>query len=193
MKFRFAWLGAAIVLLLTGCVSPQSYVAPETAPSTTKGYVAGMFSGEGPNFGFGLVNIESKQEYLLPFYGQGFTIGAREERVRLIEVPAGDYVLEYWATFASLTNERLTRKNFSPQKIITVKPGRGTFIGRYATSSQRIPRAIRYEIKTLNIAREDFLKALKTHYPKFNGEQIDFPIEATLKYPSNPAWPFPAK
>jgi hypothetical protein len=164
-----------ICIALSGCVAPQQFIAPTATPNPNVGYLSGMFSGRGNGFGFGIIDVGSKKEYLMPFFDAHIIASTQEEQIRLIEVPPGLYRVAYWATYNGF-NERTTKQNLpdrGEQSVFMVKPGRVTFIGRYKVSQESSFNRIYFKVMPQKVSKDEFLSEFKISYPNFPADSVD--------------------
>jgi hypothetical protein len=172
------------MMLLSACtiVSPEKFVKPSAITAfSSNGYVAGMFSGTGGGFGFDLVDVNSKREYLLPFFDPHYLIAAQDEEIRLIELPPGRYTISHWTVYSGLTNERTLKKAFGQPdqaQAIDINRGRVNFIGRYRADRDYVGSTrgstITFKISPVDIRKDDFITKFKAKYPDFPLESVDY-------------------
>jgi hypothetical protein len=176
------------MMLLSACtiVSPEKFVKPSAITTfSSNGYVAGMFSGTGGGFGFDLVDVNSKREYLLPFFDPHYLIAAQDEEIRLIELPPGRYTISHWTVYGGLTNERTSKKAFGQPdqaQAIDINRGRVNFIGRYRADQEYVESTKgstkvstrTFKISPVDIRKDDFITKFKAKYPGFPIESIDY-------------------
>ncbi len=171
-----------IILILVGCtfVKPVAYVQPTATPNKYNGYVAAIFSGDGQGFGLGVFNMESKIDYLMPFFKRSFGLKSHPDEVRVIEVPPGEYQITYWNTYDHLDNHQFNKTDLpDPAKFaFTVKPGRMTFIGHFKANQAGVDNytstTITWRVTPIPTTKEKALALIKKSYDKFSIDSIDF-------------------
>jgi len=115
---RSARLTAPLLLAgLAACVSVQPTLSTKATPEANSAYVAGVFSrNEGTNFGFGLLNTETQQEFVLSFGKSVSAWKANQSDLNLIAVPPGEYRIEKWVTFGNVDAQGHANQEF--QKLV---------------------------------------------------------------------------
>lgn len=175
---RFALI-CFIALNLSACVAPQPIIAQSAAPVSGQGYVAGIFSGEGVNYAFGLRNVANNAEVTMPFFAERGLKGRvkEEEQLNMIALLPGTYQVTQWVTYATLGNEVITRKRLDGpnQKAITfdVRAGRVTFIGKFRVVESREYRVQHFGIRPGPAHAEEMAWAFNHTYPAFSMELVD--------------------
>jgi hypothetical protein len=137
-----------------------------------------MFSGRGQGFGFGIIEVNSRKEYLMPFFEKHLLNTIQAEKIQLLEVPPGTYRIGYWVTYDAATNLKSTKTdlpNKGKASEFEVKPGRVLFLGRYSVSQARTAyNTIGFEIIPQKIQKNDFVKAFQYSYSNFSPDSVDF-------------------
>lgn len=174
----YAW-GVAIALLLTGCVSVQTVIASTEKPQAAVGYVAGVFSASGADtYGLGITNVNGGEEIVLPFAGPliANTRATMQERVTMIQLPAGKYRISSWVTFGYLTKEQITRKALPAEAEgleFSVTPGRVRYLGKFAATTSFSGFRTSFRIRPERIKQDDLALLLDISYPNFSPDLLD--------------------
>jgi hypothetical protein len=128
-------LGATLLCGLTGCVQVAAVEKHDAQPDPSSGYVAGMFSREAlSGVAFVVRNEASGKEYNLPL-GEDTTMPrAVEGEVVAIRLPPGQYEVPAWVAYATVTKERMLRKdvtNLFLSAPFEVRSNTVTFLGKF--------------------------------------------------------------
>ena len=161
------------VLQLQACVAVHPTVAPTAKPAANSGYIAGSFTtNKGTGFGFGIVNTQSGQDYVMPFGEDTLWMTARQDQFGMIQLPPGTYKLSYWVTYATLTKEQMARKEFSNPVVsapFTVAPGSVVYLGSFSANTEHSYNRIYWSIKPNKISQKEAKEGLDKAYPGFAG------------------------
>ena len=168
-----------LVALSAKPASVPSRLCPKAAvPKSSHGYVAGIFSGKGNGFGFGIVDVNTKKEYFMPFFGIHAFLTDQGEQVHAIEVPAGRYRVAYWATYDPVLNEKTCKTDLpdkGPESYFDVKPGRVLALGKFNVSQElRNYRSIEFRVSPQTVTKQEFVVAFFAAYPSFADQPVDF-------------------
>jgi TPR repeat protein len=174
------------VLLATGCVTAEKRVPKSAAPDPGSGYVGGIFSKDTvAGFGFGLRDLGTQREYVLAFDSKD---------VSLIAVPPGKYRVAYWITFAALTHEKLTKKDFPANhplgRTFEVGPGQVILVGKWSAERELWLGGNTYRIVPAPISESEALAAFRAEYPGFGPAPAACLLCAQPR-PAGPATPAP--
>lgn len=175
IKYMFA---AAAALMLSACVSVQPVIPVSATPSATMGYVAGVFSASGyGNYGLGITSVKGGEEVVLPFSNlEGPLKSVPGDKATMIQLPAGEYRISSWLTFARLTKERISRKELPAGREgleFTVTAGRVRYLGRFSSETSTVGMTIRFSIQPQRIAQHDLALLFETGYPNFPLQLVD--------------------
>ena len=164
---------------LAGCSTSEKLVERSSTPTMTSGYVGGNFTIKEYPFAtaFVLTNVESSEEYILPFTTQrSFDAGHNE--TSLIELPKGTYRATHWIVFNAFWGQNIGSREFKamlkPSKFtepFKVNGGEIVFLGKFITNSKWTPGYLSsttrgwWEAERLSEARAKDL--LKDAYPTY--------------------------
>ncbi len=143
MRLTHAITGLAILIsLLSGCASPQKVVARGTPVSKELGYVGGLFVQK--NFadvtGFTLTNLDTKQEFEIPFvssYDKFNAVPLDEKWItetNVIALSPGKYAVTHWFEYNVVSHGRNGRNEFPSaikEHIFSIEPGKLAFLGKF--------------------------------------------------------------
>ncbi|HYU09433.1 MAG TPA: hypothetical protein VEK77_08645 [Gemmatimonadales bacterium] len=174
----------AFILQLSACVSVQQTVRADAAPVPTAGYVAGSFTTDkGSAFGFGLVNTETGEDYVMPFGQERNMPSVRDNELGMIQLPPGNYKIAYWVTYATLTKQREVKKAIDNPVFgapFTVAPGAVVFLGSFSTRTDFFPyRRAEWSFRANRISRREAKDMFAKTYPRF----ADLPFSCRLCLP----------
>jgi hypothetical protein len=141
-------------------VKPQVRVPSDTTPSTSAGYVGGLFAKDTMvGFGFVVRDEKSQDEYVLEL---------KDKELGVIAVPAGRYRVSAWVTWA-LTTERLTRKeipaNVPLGRAFDLRPGQVMLLGSWSADRHMGFASNTYTIAAKPLSEAEAVKAFKAAYP----------------------------
>jgi hypothetical protein len=179
---------ALFVLLLSGCASLpiQPIIDSSQSPEPDSSYVAGMFSRDwSPNklgIGLGIVNIETDEEYVMPF---GVETGMRDSMVDafgMIQLPPGEYRIAYWLIYSGKDEEILSQTSILPDSIVglpfTLAPGEAVFIGshvaRYGSNNSSDGNNT-WSVSLQQLTLPTVQKALSKNYSEFKTLPVSCP------------------
>lgn len=166
---------AAVSLLLCGCMSPNPLIGGHALPSSTSGYIGGLFSGtvpavgDGAHYAFVFVETSTGKEYTLPFFDPKER-GYQSEKLRLIEVPAGRYRFSRWASYRTSNKEILADSKQAPGTLgeIHVSSSRVTFVGGYKVNDEYSSvHETRYVVKPFATRLAEVATRLNKEFPGF--------------------------
>lgn len=166
---------AAMLAFLAGCESVERLPDIKGAPSATKGYIAGSFSGEVPRFGDGahyafiFKEVKSGRQYMLPFFDP-LDSGEQSDKLKLVEVPPGRYVFSHWTSYKMSTGETLAESRQAPGGLgtIDVAPSRVTFIGGFKADDHFSSlRKSLYVITPVPTQMTSIAQRLQAEYPGY--------------------------
>lgn len=121
---------------LTACIAPQKIVSTSAVMNQQNAYIAGSFYGRSAGLGFGFVNLETRKEYFIPFFPERYASEVNEEQLRMMEIPAGTYVLAYWAEYSK--NFYFTKRVKIPDEkrnILILQPNTISYFGRFGVDT----------------------------------------------------------
>lgn len=183
MKLVGFGLMAGLSLLEIGCLAiPESNVQRETKPKTSVGYAGGVFSNSqsaigidksDQGFGFGLINMTTRKEYLLPFYSWPFGEANMKPSARMIELPPAEYKISYWVIYDRMMN-RISKKEIESSNTFTVKPGKIYYIGSFVTEEYTYDRHINWTWHGTSMTKLDIKTKFKEAYPEFPDDALEF-------------------
>ncbi len=186
MNKLFAVAAVLCVLLLSGCggLPIQPIMDSKAFPTKDSAYVAGMFSRSWDDkklgFGLGLVEVESDDEYVMPFDVTTDLPNSVKDRFVMIELPPGKYRIASWVTYSG--GSALTQTNISPDSVtgmpFTLAPGEVAFIGSHVARSQRLSRSddnYTWTVYHQRLSMKTVLKELPKSYPSFSNLPMSCP------------------
>jgi hypothetical protein len=169
------------ILTLSGCATSRLNIQPimesNQSPEASSGYLAGMFSQDwDPNklgFGLGIVNVETAEEYVMPFGLETGLPGNTTDAFGIIQLPPAEYRIAYWLVYSSNGQEIISQTTISPDSTIglpfTLAPGEVVFIGSHVARYERDAdgnKAWFVHHQQLNL--QSAKKALSKGYPLFS-------------------------
>ncbi len=124
-----------VIAALTGCVSPQQFVASTAAPSPNLGYVGAQFVTANAGLATALILMRegSTEEIVFPFANARVIKGNMVD-VGLLALPPGKYSIRAWMVYNAMFNEREFKQNIPPGPLTTVldvQPNKVVFIGKF--------------------------------------------------------------
>lgn len=165
----------ASLALLAGCESVERLSDIKKPSSATKGYIAGSFSGQVPQFGEGahyafiFKEATSGRQFMLPFFGPQDR-GEQSGKLRLVEVPPGRYVFSHWTSYRMSTGETLAESRQAPGGLGTIEvlPARVTFVGGFEADDHFSSLwESRYVIKPVPTDMASVARQLQADYPGY--------------------------
>lgn len=178
-------LAPLLVAGLAACVSIQPTLSTRASPAPDSAYVAGVFSrNEGTNFGFGLLNLETQQEFVLSFGKSVSALRPNAPDVNLIAVPPGPYRIEKWLTFGNVDAQGHATPEFqkpveSTSKLGTsfrVEAGQILHLGAMAATSKVQPNGTgifrTWNIDPVPLTYPDAEKGIAEKYPAFANQLV---------------------
>lgn len=189
MKRSFCIVVVLGMLALSGCagnhVTIQPILTSAQTPAMGSAYVAGMFSRKWDpsltSFGLGILNIQSGEEYVLPFGRENTLPTNVSDELDLIRIPPGEYRVAYWISYSIKEQSRLSKTDFLPDsptgKTFTLTSGGVVFLGSYIPEAAgkdaegRMLWTMRHWKLTLRSAQT----ALNRSYPQFAAQPMTCP------------------
>jgi hypothetical protein len=177
------------ILMLSGCANNrptfQPIMDPRQSPAMSSSYVAGMFSREWEsgktNFGLGIVNTATADEYVMPFGMERALPNDVVDEIAMIQLPPGEYRIAYWLNYSTRELEQITRTDIAADSMsglpFTLAPGEVVFIGSYVARKERsngsegAQTRVYHQRLTLRSAQ----KSLSNSYPAFAIQAMSCP------------------
>lgn len=161
---------------LTACVAPQKIVAASATINQHNAYIAGSFYGRSAGLGFGFLNLETRKSYFIPFFPERYASEVNEEQLRMMEIPAGTYVLAYWAEYSK--NFYFVKRVKIPEEkrnILILQPNTISYFGRFAVDTWMQD----YNTSITRVSPKGYNKTQIYHefgrlYPNVHKNQIEF-------------------
>jgi hypothetical protein len=168
-------------------VSPQPILPKPEKLSTTSGYVAGVFLGYSPGCGIGMINLETKKDYFMPFFSVDAATALtlvyykpiqHREQVHVMQLPPGHYRIAYWARY-DFQYLRINSKTDIPPYSdgsyrFEVLPGKVVVLGRLESVEKTSYPVIEYGIVPRPISKQQFIGQVRRDYPNISIEALDF-------------------
>lgn len=98
------------------------------------------------------------------------------DKATMIQLPAGNYRISSWLTFARLTKERIIRKELPAGREgleFTVAAGRVRYLGRFSSETSTVGMTIRFSIEPQRISQHELALLFETGYPNFPLQLVD--------------------
>lgn len=185
MNKLFAVAAVLCVLVLSGCggLPIQPIMDSKAFPTKDSAYVAGMFSrswdDEKLGFGLGLVEVESDDEYVMPFGVETDLPNSVNDVFVMIQLPPGKYRIASWLTYSG--DSALTQTNVRPDSVtgmpFTIAPGEVTFVGSHVARSKRPSGSdnFTWTVYHQRLSQRTAEKALSKSYPSFSNLPMSCP------------------
>jgi hypothetical protein len=174
------------IVMLSGCTNNRLPIQPimdsKQFPVLDSGYIAGMFSRdwdpEKLGFGLGIVNIETAEEYVMPFGVETGLPSKVIDKFGMIQLPPGEYRIAYWLAYSTRKKEEIFQTSISPDSIdglpFSLMPGEVVFIGSYVA---RIERNNNPDDKTWDVHYQQLtLPSVQKALSKVNPEFATLPL-----------------
>lgn len=163
------------LILVVGCVSPSAQLDPMVEIADDKGYITGIFSGAGKSVGFGITNLDTGEEFFLPFYVKTYADIApyatpkKPENIPMIEVPPGHYELSYWQIYESAFNSTGPKNMLGGKtREFDVEAGGVFFVGKYETAGN----SYAFYVSRKPISLSEVVEKVVGRYPNVKPETI---------------------
>jgi len=187
---KFPWIAALCALMLSSCANNPARVQPivdsRQSPTSSSGYVAGMFSRDwGPgklDFALGIVNSATAEGYIMPF-GVGTTLPESvKDRFGMIQLPPGKYRIAYWTSYSTKDQQQLTKTGISPDSSaglpFTVASGEVVFLGSFVARNGQTGdsgSSNQWSVHHQRIVLQSAQQALSRSYPSFSAQPLSCP------------------
>lgn len=188
---KLYWIAASLcMMVLTGCAGSSTRFQPpldsKQSPVTGSGYVAGIFSRDWApgrlDFAFGIVNVDTAEEYVMPFGVDTALPDSVKDKFEMIPLPPGKYRIAYWLSYSAKDHKQLSRTdNFASPMVgtaFTLAPGEVVFIGSYTARYGRTGGSdgnSQWAVYQQRLPVQTVQKALVGSYPSFYSQPLSCP------------------